>query len=140
MDWRDYCVEGLDRQSCFVSAFHKSRFIEMYDKVKYQPFFTRGMCKCLFLSAWDQEHTNVMKQMIWELMERKSKNLDYMLEQGRRMSQHGHANERAMFKLAEYFLTQPDKTPDESWLMDLSRGWVALGDSALQASEVIDHL
>ncbi|MGI6070219.1 MAG: hypothetical protein ACOYBE_07295 [Blautia sp.] len=140
MSWREYCVEGLDQQNCFVSAFHKSRFIEMFDRVKYQPFFTKGLCKCLFLSAWDQEHTNVMKNMLQELIQKKCQDVGYMLEQGKEFARHGHVNEKTMYELAEYFLTHPNCTPDESWLMSLSRGWVALGDSALQASEVIDKL
>lgn len=140
MSWREHCVEGLDRQRCFVSAFHKSRFIEMFDRFKYQPFFTKGLCKCMFLSAFDQEHTNVMTDMLQELTRRKSQDLSYMLEHGKEAASHGHVNERTMYELAEYFLTHPDSTPDESWLMSLSRGWVALGDGALQASEVIDKL
>lgn len=140
MSWRLHCIEELDRYHCFSSAFQKSRFIEMYDKVKYQPFFTKGLCKCLFLSAWDQEHTTVMQNMLQELMDQKAHSLDYMIESGKAKSETNHTYESAMYQLATFFLTHPGETPDESWLLRLSRHWIPLGDSVLQASEIIDRL
>lgn len=140
MDWREYCIEELDRYYCFVSAFHKSRFIKMYDRVKYLPFFTKGLCKCIFLAAWDQEHSQVMERMLDELTERKAQNLEYMVESGRRIQEEGQSNERILYELAEFFLTHPGETPDESCLMQLSRNWIPLGDSVLQASQVVDGL
>ena len=41
MDWRDYCIDEIAKHRCFVSALHKKRFIEMFDMVQDEPFFTK---------------------------------------------------------------------------------------------------
>lgn len=138
MDWRDYCVEKIANQRCFVSAMHKKRFIEMFNMVQNEPFFTKEICKCLFLAAWERSYTNDMEKLLQELIDEKV--MDAKGLQGRRNFRSVTPNEKEIAKLANEFLDHPGKTPDESCLMKLSKAWIPLGDGALQVSDIISDL
>lgn len=138
MDWRDYCIDEMAKHRCFISALHKKRFIEMVEMVRYEPFFTREIAKCVFLAAWQRPSTDEMEAIFRELMD--GGTLDAKKLEGRRKYRIVTPNEREIFNLAKEFLENPGQTPDESCLIRLSKAWIPLGDSALQVSEIIDSL
>lgn len=138
MDWRDYCIEEIAKHRCFVSAMHKKRFIELFDMVQNEPFFTKEICKCMYLAAWDQVHTDEMKEIFRGLMDEGV--LDAKRLIGKRDFSSATTNEKEILKLAHEFLDNPGKTPDESCLMKLSKAWIPLGDGALQVSDLLNSL
>ena len=69
-----------------------------------------------------------------------AKNTDYMLKLSDEHASSLKANEKVLFRLSDDFLRNPDRTPDESFFLELSRSWVPFGYSALQASLIIDSL
>lgn len=140
MNWKDRCLESLASHRCFMSSFHKLRFIEMFEWLRDKAFFNKGLCKCIFLAAWDQKHTDFLKETMQEMINMKAKSLDYMLDKGQNEMGNIISNERALYQLSCDFIRYPEKTPDESCLVCLSSTWVAIGDRALQASEIIDRL
>ena len=56
MKWKDKCFDALDEAGMFENSGHRTRFKELTDCYCNYPFFTRGLCKCMYLSAWDEEH------------------------------------------------------------------------------------
>ena len=129
MDWKNKVVDALIKGDCFFSTFQKMRFIQLFNELKDEPFFSKGFCKCVFLASCDQEHTDFLKKVV-----------DNMLKLSDEHASSLKANEKVLFRLSDDFLRNPDSTPDESFLLELSRSWVPIGDSALQASLIIDSL
>ena len=140
MDWKNKVVDALIKGDCFFSTFQKMRFIQMFNELKDEPFFSKGFCKCVFLASCDQEHTDFLKKVVDKLISMDAKNTDYMLKLSDEHASSLKANEKVLFRLSDDFLRNPDSTPDESFLLELSRSWVPIGDSALQASLIIDSL
>lgn len=140
MDWRDYCIEELAKHRCFVSAMHKLRFIEMHEMAAAEPFFSKGLCKCLFLAAWDQKDTENMKQILAQMAESGEGNAEQVLSVWHYDSPRVSSNQKAVYELARDFIQKPGETPDESCLIRLSKAWTAMGDCALQASEILDRM
>lgn len=138
MDWRYHCVDEIAKHRCFSSALHKKRFIEMFEMIENEPFFTREICKCLFLAAWDRKYTNEMEEILKGLIDEQAIDADRL--HGRRERRSITPNEKAITRLAQEFLENPGKTPDEACLIKLSKAWILLGDCALQVSEIIDSL
>ncbi|MGI6006521.1 MAG: hypothetical protein ACOX8E_03400 [Ruminococcus sp.] len=140
MDWKNKVVDALIEGDCFISTFQKMRFIQLFNRLKDEPFFTKAFCKCVFLASCDQEHTDFLTSVADKLIEKKAVNTDYMLKLSDEHMKTLKSNEKILFKLSDSFLRNPDSTPDESFLLELSRSWVPIGDCALQASLVIDAL
>jgi hypothetical protein len=67
MDWKSHCYELLDAENMFESPKHRTRFRELVDCFSPYPFFTRGLCKCIYLSAWDEKHFCVMLETLTDL-------------------------------------------------------------------------
>lgn len=140
MVWTDKVVEALHNGDCFISSIHRANFIQLLEEIKTYPFFSRELCKCAFTASWDQEHINVFRQTMQELLERNATDCSYMLEKAVPMMEHMNQNEYILYQISSDFLKNPGQTPDESCLIKLSRTWVPIGDSSLAASEIIDSL
>lgn len=138
MDWRDYCIEEIAKHRCFVSALHKKRFIEMFDMVQDEPFFTKEVCKCLFLAAWERKYTDEIESVLQEMIDKNAMDTQILINRARNKVVSPY--EAEIYKLERNFLENPGETPDESCLMKLSAAWIPLGDCALQVSEILDRL
>ena len=64
MDWKNKVVDALIKGDCFFSTFQKMRFIQLFNELKDEPFFSKGFCKCVFLASCDQEHTDFLKKVV----------------------------------------------------------------------------
>jgi len=140
MKWLDKCESALIDSHIFLSHQHLSRFQEAFKLIKNQPFITKGLVKCLFLSAWDQEHFNIFMDVIYQLIHYNERNLDRMLEIGRGYAERSKASEKIFYTLAIEFLLHPDQTPSESFILKMSTSWIGIADSTLEASYIIDKL
>ena len=49
MGWKDQCVAALDEEKLFENSEHRTRFLELMDCYGGYPFFTKGLCKCMYL-------------------------------------------------------------------------------------------
>lgn len=67
MAWQEKCIKALSDQNLFKDSWHKTRFKELMDCYSNYPFFTRGLCKCMYLSAWDEEHFCIMLENLAEM-------------------------------------------------------------------------
>lgn len=91
------------------------RFIQLFNELKDEPFFSKGFCKCVFLASCDQEHTDFLKKVVDKLISMDAKNTDYMLKLSDEHASSLKANEKVLFRLSDDFLRNPDSTPDESF-------------------------
>lgn len=57
----------LDTENMFEDPGHRSRFKELLDCYADFPFFTKGLCKCMYLSAWDDEHFCIMLEILTDM-------------------------------------------------------------------------
>ena len=56
MRWSDKCVLELTHRNLFENDAHRSRFRDFMDGYAEAPFFSKGLCKCMFMASWDDEH------------------------------------------------------------------------------------
>ncbi len=57
----------LDDANMFENSGHRTRFKELLDCYADFPFFTKGLCKCMYLSAWDDEHFCIMLEILTDM-------------------------------------------------------------------------
>lgn len=140
MVWTDKVVNALHDGDCFISSIHRANFIRLLDEIRNYPFFCKELCKCAFVASWEQEHMNIFRQTMQEMLERNATDCSYMLEKAGPLMEDTNHNEYLLYQMSIDFLKYPGETPDESYIVRLSRSWVPIGDSALAASQIIDRL
>ena len=64
MNWKTSCYLALEEEKLFETYGHRNRFMELLDCFDDQPFFSPGLCKCMYLSAWDEEHFAIMLETL----------------------------------------------------------------------------
>lgn len=64
MNLTNIYMEALESNGLFENYAHKTRFKELMDCYSQYPFFNKGLCKCMYLSSWDDEHFIVMVEML----------------------------------------------------------------------------
>ena len=82
MNQKDACLFALDKAKLFESSDHRTRFKELMDCYSQFPFFTKGLCKCMYLSAWDEPHFFILLEVLTDLSLGKNTNTDDMRENG----------------------------------------------------------
>ena len=80
--WKDTILQALDDRHLFQSDDHRSRFKELLDCYADASFFTLGLCKCMFMSCWDEEHFFIMLDMLNQLSLKRHMGLNDMCENG----------------------------------------------------------
>ncbi len=140
MAWKDKCLRSLMDANLFLSSAQLERFKETWKVLKKQPFCTKGLCKCLFMSAWDQEHYQFLKDTVDEMIARKDTDTSYMLEKGRVVLGNVALSERELFKLSIEFLEKEGQTPDERCLVKLAHHWVPITDNTLAVGRLLDSM
>ena len=103
MDWKNKVVDALIKGDCFFSTFQKMRFIQLFNELKDEPFFSKGFCKCVFLASCDQEHTDFFKKVVDKLISMDAKNTDYMLKLSDEHASSLKANEKVLFSCQMIF-------------------------------------
>ena len=82
MKWKDECFTALDKENMFEDSGHRTRFKELMDCYSSYPFFNKGLCKCMYLSAWDEAHFCILLETLMDLSLGKEKNTEEMRSQG----------------------------------------------------------
>ncbi len=80
--WKDEILPALDAGHLFQSDAHRSRFKELLNCYAGASFFTPGLCKCMFMSCWDEEHFFIMLDMLNQLSLKRHMGLNDMYENG----------------------------------------------------------
>lgn len=139
MGWKEKCTLDLMRRDLFLSVVHLERFQNMFELVKDQAYFTRGVCKCLFLMTWEPGKAQQMKTIFEEMNEQENPKIEYLIQKSDEMFQNTGCD-RAMKNLFLDFLLNEDETPDENVLVGFSVTRIAIGDNSLEMSRALDRL
>lgn len=142
MGWKDDCIKALDAERMFENSGHRTRFIELMECYSEYPFFSKGLCKCMYLSAWDEEHFAVMLETLTDMAIGREHDTEDMKIQGDMMADEhmdDHAyGEAFMFRLSGMFLENKEGKPEGE--EKLSEGYRYLTGRALKAGEIVDKV
>ncbi len=138
MAWQDECIKALNEQKLFEDSWHKTRFKELLTCYSSYPFFTKGLCKCMYLSAWDEEHFCVMLENLAEMTLGQEKNTKEMQNRGEVLAREQKDSQSYVYDLSCAFLeNRPFHLEDEA---EIAPEILYILHQALKASDVIDAL
>lgn len=138
MNWKDRCFLSLDEEKLFENSGHRTRFWELLDCYGEYPFFTKGLCKCMYLSAWDEEHFAIMLETLTSMSLGRETDTDDMRIQGDTLAEVQPDAEFYVYQLSNAFLdNKPFLLPDDARLEAEQRRII---EQALKAARVIDHI
>ena len=122
----------------FESTEHRARFLDLVSCYYNAPFFSKGLCKCMYLSSWDDEHFIVMLGILNELVIDNVHNTNNMADQGHTLALDSQGYEAEIYKLSTAFLTgQPYEVPD---LASMDPDGAYIIRQAILAGKYIDDL
>ena len=109
MSRQEKYLEALNREGLFESPGHRTRFKELMDCYGDYPFFSKGLCKCMYLSAWDEEHFAIILQILSDLAIGRERNTQEMRIQGDALArdaseQTGRDGDYYVYQLSNAFL------------------------------------
>lgn len=138
MSWKHHCLAALSEANLFENSGHRTRFKELMDCYSEQPFFTRGLCKCMYLSAWDEEHFFVMLETLSGMSLGKEQNTEEMRLIGDALAEEQATDEYYVYMLSIAFLDNiPYPVPD---VADIRPETIYIIQQAQKAAEIIDGL
>lgn len=138
MNWNEKCLMELTHHNLFENNEHRLRFRDLLNCYFTSPFFTKGLCKCMFLSSWDEDHFAVMLDILNEMTLEGARNLRMMRDQGEVMEKKLTGYEAEVFRLSNAFLNDaPYEMPDLG-VMDPEGAHIIR--QAVKAGEYIDDL
>ena len=138
MTWQEQCIRALSDQDLFEDSWHKTRFKELLDCYISYPFFTKGLCKCMYLSAWDEEHFCVILEMLSIMSLGRDKNTEEMRDNGDTLVSEQTTDEYYVYLLSNAFLDDaPYCLPENAEIRESTRHIIF---QALRAAEVIDSI
>lgn len=138
MDWKQKAFTALDAEKMFEDSGHRTRFKELMDCYSGYPFFNKGVCKCVYLSAWDEEHFAIMLETLSDMSLGKDTNTKEMSLKGDALAEEQTDSEYYVYQLSLSFV---DGTPFQvSASSDMSPEVRYIIRRALRVSQIIDSL
>ena len=138
MNWKDRVFLRLDEEKLFEDSGHRTRFWELLDCYADYPFFTKGLCKCTYLSAWDEEHFAIMLETLTSMCLGQETNTEDMRIQGDSVAEVQPDAEYYVYQLSNAFLDErPFILPEEASIEPMQRHII---EQALKAARVIDKI
>lgn len=138
MKWKDKCFNALDTEKMFENSGHRTRFKELLDCYSDYPFFTKGLCKCMYLSAWDDEHFCIMLETLMEMSLGKEKDTEEMRSKGDLFAEERKDDEYYVYELSNSFLdNRTFHLDDSAKISSKIRHIIAC---ALSAARIIDNV
>ena len=143
MNWNDRCLMELTHHNLFETNEHRLRFRDLLSCYSSSTFFTKGLCKCMYLSSWDEEHFAVMLDVLNDMTLEGDKTLRTMKDQGEVMEKEYSKKECSrkdaeIFRLSNSFLNDtPYQAPDFG-IIDPEGAYIIR--QAIKAGNYIDEL
>ena len=138
MGWKENCLAALDAAKLFENSGHRTRFKELMDRYSNYPFFTKGLCKCMYLSAWDDEHFAVMLETLMDMSLGREQDTKDMQVKGDALAEERNDGEYYVYLLSGAFLEdKPYILPEDA---DIPQEIRYIIDRAIRASAVIDEV
>ena len=138
MNWKDKCFAALAEKNMFEDSWHRTRFKELLDCYIRSPFFSRGLCKCMYLSAWDEEHFCIMLEMLTSMNLGQDENTDDMRRNGDVLAEAQTDDSFYIYQLSNAFLDNAPFHPDPD--ANISPEYMYIIKRAQEAAEIIDSL
>ena len=82
MQWFEKCMLELTHHNMFESTAHRSRFLDLITCYYQAPFFSKGLCKCMYLSSWDQKQFTQILDVLNEMVLERDNALNLMKDNG----------------------------------------------------------
>ena len=101
------------------------------------PFFTKGLCKCMYLSAWDEEHFAILLETLMRMSLGREQNTEDMEANGEALAREEDGDEQKMYLLSCEFL---EGKPCSTDLDTVSANTAYVMKQALKAAEIIEKL
>ena len=138
MGWKENCLAALDAAKLFENSGHRTRFKELMDCYSNYPIFTKGLCKCMYLSAWDDEHFAVMLETLMDMSLGREQDTKDMQVKGDALAEERNDGEYYVYLLSGAFLEdKPYILPEDA---DIPQEIRYIIDRAIRASAVIDEV
>ena len=138
MGWKENCLAALDAAKLFENSGHRTRFKELMDCYSNYPFFTKGLCKCMYLSAWDDEHFAGMLETLMDMSLGREQDTKDMQVKGDALAEERNDGEYYVYLLSGAFLEdKPYILPEDA---DIPQEIRYIIDRAIRASAVIDEV
>lgn len=138
MGWKENCLAALDAAKLFENSGHRTRFKELMDCYSNYPFFTKGLCKCMYLSAWDDEHFAVMLETLMDMSLGREQDTKDMQVKGDALAEERNDGEYYVYLLSGAFLEdKPYTLPEDA---DIPQEIRYIIDRAIRTSAVIDEV
>ncbi len=138
MSWNEKCLSALAKAKLFENSWHEARFNELIDCFSDKPFFTKGLCKCMYLSAWDEEHFAILLEMLSFMSLGKDKDTKEMSLVGDSLAEEQDDDEAYIYRLSIAYLENAPFRIDES--VQLSERTAYVISRAQQAAAIIDQV
>lgn len=140
MEWKIKCISALTAHHVFLTPQHFNRFEQIYTALEGNIHFTRELCKCAFLAAWDHELASKFQSSVFPLLRNRQPNLQELITTAKEDLAGQDPNMKIIYQMVIDFLEHPGETPAEHCMLSLSPNWLPIADSALEASHIIDRL
>lgn len=136
-------VAALEENGLFETPGHRTRFKELMDCYGDYPFFSKGLCKCMYLSAWDEEHFAIILQILSDLAIGRERNTQEMRIQGDALArdaseQTGRDGDYYVYQLSNAFLDNQEFIMPKDVKLSLEYEYIM--KRALEAEKVIDKV
>lgn len=137
-NWINECLNALAKDHLFESSEHRTRMKELLDCYSSYPFFSRGLCKCMYLSAWDEDHFSILLETLNDLALGKEPDTRDMSIRGDALAEEQTDGEYDVYRLSIAFLENlPYEAPHPASIPPQQRYII---ERALKASQIIDRL
>lgn len=138
MNLKDTYLLTLDTADLFESSAHRTRFKELLDCFSGYSFFSKGLCKCMYLSAWDDEHFVIILEILNAMALGKDPNTNEMRINGDILAEEQTNGEYYVYLLSNAFLDNKSFHLSENAKIEPENSYII--EQALKASEIIDSI
>ncbi|MDO5541285.1 MAG: hypothetical protein Q4F83_14680 [Eubacteriales bacterium] len=138
MNWKEKCIGELTKSGLFENSGHRTRFKELLDCFYDKPFFTKGLCKCMYLSAWDEEHFIILLTTLTQMSLGNDEDTNEMLVIGDSMADEETTDESLIYRLSISYLDNSEFYVDEN--IPLSPRTAYVIKRAQHAAMIIDEV
>ena len=138
MNLKDTYLSALDTADMFESSAHRTRFKELLDCFSGYSFFSKGLCKCMYLSAWDDEHFVIILEILNAMALGKDPNTNEMRINGDILAEEQTNGEYYVYLLSNAFLDNKPFHLSENAKIEPENRYII--EQALKASEIIDSI
>lgn len=138
MNWKDKCYAALIERNMFENSWHKTRFKELMDCYKHSPFLSKGLCKCMYLSAWDEEHFCIMLEILTMMSLGQEPDTTEMRINGDALADAQTDDEYYVYQLSNSFLDGTAFTLEDTSRLSPEIAYIIR--RALEVSDIIDQI